>query len=71
MLADAVGRRPDCRRGWQAVIFDTSSRSTSRREAFAAVYRAFLDRPNGPRAGWLLASLDRAFVIKRLREAAA
>jgi lysyl-tRNA synthetase class 1 len=38
--------------------------------AFDAIYRAFLGRPNGPRAGWLLASLDPEFVVKRLREAA-
>jgi len=38
--------------------------------AFGAVYLAFLGRPNGPRAGWLLASLDAPFVIARLREAA-
>ena len=38
--------------------------------AFEAIYLAFLGRPNGPRAGWLLASLDRAFVLERLREAA-
>ena len=41
------------------------------RTAFDALYRAFLGRTNGPRAGWLLASLDRDFVIGRLREAAA
>jgi lysyl-tRNA synthetase class 1 len=38
--------------------------------AFAALYAAFLGQPHGPRAGWLLASLDRDFVIGRLREAA-
>ena len=39
-------------------------------QAFAALYAAFLGRPNGPRAGWLLASLEREFVVTRLREAA-
>jgi lysyl-tRNA synthetase class I len=39
-------------------------------KAFAALYAAFLGRTNGPRAGWLLASLDPEFVIVRLREAA-
>jgi len=39
--------------------------------AFAALYLAFLGGPNGPRAGWLLASLDRDFVVARLRAAAA
>ena len=38
--------------------------------AFAALYLAFLGRPSGPRAGWLLAALDRSFVIDRLRDAA-
>ena len=38
--------------------------------AFGAIYLAFLGRTNGPRAGWLLASLDPAFVVDRLREAA-
>jgi lysyl-tRNA synthetase class I len=38
--------------------------------AFAALYAAFLGRSNGPRAGWLLASLDQAFVANRLGEAA-
>ena len=37
----------------------------------ATFYRAFLGRPNGPRAGWLLASLDPTFVVGRARDAAA
>ena len=36
-----------------------------------AIYLAFLGRPNGPRAGWLLASLERDVRRRRLREAAA
>jgi lysyl-tRNA synthetase class 1 len=39
-------------------------------EAFAAIYIALLGKPSGPRAAWLVASLDRAFVRKRLAEAA-
>jgi hypothetical protein len=35
------------------------------------VYAAFLGRDNGPRAGWLLASLEPGFVAQRLHEAAA
>ncbi len=31
---------------------------------------AFLGRTNGPRAGWLLASLEPGFVVARLRAAA-
>ncbi len=56
---------------WQAAIFATASGlGLPAGRAFAALYLAFLGRPNGPRAGWLLASLDPAFVAGRLREAA-
>jgi lysyl-tRNA synthetase class 1 len=57
---------------WQTAIFATAtSGGLPAGRAFAALYLSFLGRPNGPRAGTLLASLDRAFVIDRLREAAA
>ena len=57
---------------WQATIFSTAAGvGLPPGRAFAALYLAFLGRPNGPRAGWLLASLDRGFVAARLREAAA
>lgn len=38
------------------------------RDAFCAIYLAFLGKDSGPQAGWLLASLDQSFVIKRLKE---
>jgi lysyl-tRNA synthetase class 1 len=38
------------------------------REAFAAIYLAFIGRPNGPKAGMLLTSLEAPFVRKRLDE---
>jgi lysyl-tRNA synthetase, class I len=57
---------------WQSAIFATAtSGGLPAGRAFAALYLSFLGRPNGPRAGWLLASLDRSFVAGRLREAAA
>ena len=55
---------------WQNRIFEVAQAAaipTGR--AFGAIYVAFLDRINGPRAGWLLSSLDQAFVVHRLREA--
>jgi lysyl-tRNA synthetase class 1 len=56
---------------WQGAIFVVSKESElPAGRAFDAIYRAFLGRPNGPRAGWLLAGLDPAFVLARLREAA-
>jgi lysyl-tRNA synthetase class 1 len=55
----------------QAAIFATArERDLPPGQAFAALYLAFLGRASGPRAGWLLAALDRAFVLGRLREAA-
>lgn len=43
------------------------------KDAFGALYSAFIGKPNGPRAGWLLTTLfekDAAFVRKRLEDAA-
>ena len=56
----------------QAAIFATAAdRGLPAGRAFAALYLAFLGRPSGPRAGWLLAALDREFVLARLRDATA
>ena len=52
---------------WQAAIFAVAAdHGLDARAAFNALYLAFLGRANGPRAGWLLASLERDFVIARL-----
>jgi lysyl-tRNA synthetase class 1 len=74
-LADvAAGARDEHPSGgdaWQDLIFRSAQRrGVSSRDAFAAVYAAFLGRPSGPRAGWLLASLDEDLVTRRLEEAA-
>jgi lysyl-tRNA synthetase class 1 len=67
-IGDAPGGSGD---DWQAAIFAVSKESDlPAGRAFDAIYRAFLGRSNGPRAGWLLASLDPAFVVERLRAAA-
>ena len=39
------------------------------KELFQAMYRIFLNRDSGPKAGWFLAGLPRDFVITRLKEA--
>ena len=55
---------------WQAAIFAAATAGgLSAGDAFRALYLAFLGRPSGPRAGWLLASLDPDFVVGRLRAA--
>jgi lysyl-tRNA synthetase class 1 len=57
---------------WQAAIFAVAAEhGLDAKAAFNALYLAFLGRPNGPRAGWLLASLERDFVIRRLTDAGA
>lgn len=38
------------------------------KELFQAIYRLFLNRDSGPKAGWFLAGLPRDFVIARLSE---
>jgi lysyl-tRNA synthetase class 1 len=72
-LATAVGQEhPAAGDAWQDLIYRVGQgRGVSSRDAFAAVYSAFLGRSNGPRAGWLLASLDESFVVERLNAAAA
>jgi lysyl-tRNA synthetase class 1 len=77
-LAGAIADGPDAATGpvggdaWQTAIFSTAAGlGLPPGRAFAALYLSFLGRPNGPRAGWLLAGLDRRFVASRLREAAA
>ncbi len=72
-LADRVdAERPAAGDAWQNAIFDAATQAgLDAKTAFAAIYLAFLGRTNGPRAGWLLASLDVGFVLERLREASA
>jgi lysyl-tRNA synthetase class I len=66
-LAEA-GDPPTSGDAWQNRIFEVAAAGgLPNGRAFAALYAAFLGRPNGPRAGWLLASLDPEFVIDRLR----
>jgi lysyl-tRNA synthetase class 1 len=67
----AAQAEPNTGEGWQQLLYEIAqARELSTADAFSAVYRAFLGRPNGPRAGWLLASLSLEFAISRLRDAA-
>jgi lysyl-tRNA synthetase class 1 len=72
-LADATeADPPGAGDAWQAAIFAAAAAmDLPPGQAFAALYLAFLGRVNGPRAGWLLASLEPRFVASRLREAGA
>jgi len=70
-LADAVtGAMAWDGESVQAAIFDAARvAGLPAGRMFGALYLSFLGQPNGPRAGWLLASLPRDFVVDRLRAA--
>jgi lysyl-tRNA synthetase class 1 len=71
LAAAAATEKPGSGDAWQALIFRVASETgLASGRAFGALYAAFLGRTNGPRAGWLLASLEPAFVVERLRAAA-
>ncbi len=40
----------------------------SSKEAFSAIYTALLGKNHGPKAGWLIVSLDKTFVQRRFQE---
>jgi len=68
----ATTSHPTSGDAWQTTIFATAADAElPPGRAFGALYLAFLGRTNGPRAGWLLASLPADFVLERLRAAAA
>jgi lysyl-tRNA synthetase class 1 len=71
-LSTAAGREaPTGGDAWQSLIFASATQDQlAPRHAFEAIYLAFLGRSSGPRAGWLLASLDPAFALRRLAAAA-
>ncbi len=72
LAARVAATTPTAGDAWQDAIFGVATEAgLPAGRAFDALYRIFLGRSNGPRAGWLLASLDPAFVLGRLREAAA
>ncbi len=53
-----------------AVLHDIKEKmSLAPKDAFRALYLIFLNKDNGPQAGWFLAALDQDFVLNRLEEA--
>jgi lysyl-tRNA synthetase class 1 len=70
LSGSAERERPAGGDAWQSLIFTVAREGElPPRRAFEAIYLAFLGRTNGPRAGWLLASLEPDFVTERAREA--
>ena len=53
----------------QTAIYEgAKEKGISSIDAFKAIYTAFLGKDHGPKAAWLLKSLDRGFVKQRLQE---
>ncbi len=53
----------------QSEIFEVARMTPIKpQEAFKALYTAFLNKDSGPKAGRLLAYIDKDFVLKRLTE---
>ena len=72
LASAAEGNCPGSGEAWQGLIFTVAGETgLASGKAFGALYAAFLGRNNGPRAGWLLASLEPSFVVERLRAAGA
>ncbi len=64
-----IDEEPGDENRMQTLVFDAAKLTPlAPREAFAALYTAFLARQQGPRAGSLLGFLDRDFVLRRLGE---
>ncbi|MDI6885982.1 MAG: lysine--tRNA ligase [archaeon] len=55
---------------WHNKIYEVASvTNTEAKEVFKAIYTVLLKKPSGPRAGWLLASLDPGFLMERFKAA--
>jgi lysyl-tRNA synthetase class I len=55
---------------WHDKIYELATAANiETKEIFQGIYIALLKKPSGPRAGWLLASLDAEFLSKRFEAA--
>jgi lysyl-tRNA synthetase class 1 len=56
---------------WHNKIYEVAKKANvEAKEVFRGTYTALLKRPSGPRAGWLLGSLDPQFLKERFKTAA-
>jgi len=67
-LADDIEKEMDAE-AFQIHIYELGkSLGLTGKETFAAIYTALLGKDHGPKAAWLLLSLDKGFVKKRFEE---
>jgi lysyl-tRNA synthetase class 1 len=72
LLVSLIGKVKDPE-ALQQELYETAKRVWDGKvpqEAFAAIYLAFVGKPNGPKAAWLLTTLPPDVVRKRLEDAA-
>lgn len=54
---------------FQKTIYETATKvNLSSKEAFAAIYASLIGKDHGPKAAWLILSLDKEFLRKRFTE---
>ena len=68
-IADLLEKNPEAEAFHQSIHALKDSLGISPKELFSAVYMVFLNKKEGPKAGWFVATLDREFALARLREA--
>lgn len=55
---------------FQKMLYEWSKKvGVSSKDAFSAIYLSLLDKNHGPKAGWLILSLDKEFIRKRFLSA--
>lgn len=71
-LAEFVGTGKKTGEELHAKLFELKTEiPIEPKELFSALYRIFLNRESGPKAGWFLSVLPQEFLLARLKEAAA
>lgn len=67
-IADEISKAKDPE-DFQTTIYDLGKEAgLSGKETFQAIYNSLLNKDHGPKAAWLILSLDKEFVTDRFRE---
>jgi lysyl-tRNA synthetase class 1 len=54
---------------FQKALYDWSKElKVPSKDAFAAIYLSLIGKDHGPKAGWLILSLEKEFIQKRFKE---
>lgn len=67
-IAEIIDKKQDAEEFQQNIYEIAKDMGISSKEAFESIYIALLDKNHGPRAAWLILSLDKELIKKRFRE---